>query len=60
MPPDPEIGVAGDPDALIAGLRTLTDGGITAVVAQPTSDEPDLEGFDRMLGRDVRPGLVAD
>jgi alkanesulfonate monooxygenase SsuD/methylene tetrahydromethanopterin reductase-like flavin-dependent oxidoreductase (luciferase family) len=36
------------------------EGGLSAVTVQPTSQEPDLAGFVRMLGRDVRPALMAD
>jgi alkanesulfonate monooxygenase SsuD/methylene tetrahydromethanopterin reductase-like flavin-dependent oxidoreductase (luciferase family) len=57
MEPGPDLGVAGAPDDLAEAFRRL---GITTVVAQPTSDEPDLEAFARMLGSDVRPALMAD
>lgn len=51
------IGLSGDADEIAAGLRRLAPLGITSVVVQPTVDEPDLTGFVRFLGREVRPLL---
>lgn len=51
------IGVAGDAAAVVASLRRWADAGITSVVIQPTRDEPDLAGFLRFLGQQVRPLL---
>ena len=55
--PAPGIGVAGDAAAIAADVRRLTSLGVTTVVIQPTEDEPDLPGFIRFLGQEVRPLL---
>jgi 5,10-methylenetetrahydromethanopterin reductase len=52
------IGVAGDAEAIVASVRRLAGFGITSVTIQPTHDEPDLEGFIRFLGEEVRPLLL--
>jgi hypothetical protein len=49
--------VAGDAAAIAAALRRLGDLGVTSVCVQPTEDEPDLLGFARFLGRQVKPLL---
>ena len=54
---DEGIGLAGDAEEIAAGLRRLAEFGITSVVAQPTRDEPDLDGLVDLLGREVRPLL---
>jgi len=54
---DEGIGLSGDAEEIAAGLRRLAAFGITSVVVQPTVDEPDLTGFVRFLGREVRPLL---
>lgn len=51
------IGVAGDAATVAASFRRWADAGITSVVVQPTRDEPDLAGFLRFLGQQVRPLL---
>jgi hypothetical protein len=33
------------------------DAGADSVVLQPTEDEPDLEGFIDVIGREIRPML---
>jgi alkanesulfonate monooxygenase SsuD/methylene tetrahydromethanopterin reductase-like flavin-dependent oxidoreductase (luciferase family) len=59
MEPTPGLGVAGGPGDLAVAFGRLGRGGLTSVVAQPTGDEPDLDGLVRMLGNDVRPALAA-
>lgn len=51
------IGAAGDARTVADGVLRLTAAGATAVAVQPTADEPDLDGFVRFLGREVRPLL---
>jgi 5,10-methylenetetrahydromethanopterin reductase len=53
----PGLGVAGDAPAVAAALRRLGDLGVTSVSVQPTEDEPDLLGFVRFLGTQVKPLL---
>ena len=53
--PAPGIGVAGDAQQIADSIRRLAGVGITSVVIQPTEDEPDLEGFIRFLGAEVKP-----
>lgn len=53
--PAPGIGVAGDAATIAADVRRLSSLGVTTVVIQPTEDEPDLLGFIRFLGQEVRP-----
>ena len=52
------IGAAGDARAIADGVLALAAAGATAVAVQPTADEPDLEGFVRFLGEEVRPLVV--
>jgi len=56
---EPGIGVAGDAAAVAAAARRLGSLGVTSLVVQPTEDEPDLLGFVRFLGREVKPLLAA-
>ncbi|MBT0768840.1 LLM class flavin-dependent oxidoreductase [Kineosporia sp. J2-2] len=56
--PGPGAGVAGDAATIAADVRRLGQAGCTTVILQPTSDEPDLEGFIRFLGQEVRPLLA--
>ncbi|CAL9515076.1 F420-dependent glucose-6-phosphate dehydrogenase [Streptomyces sp. enrichment culture] len=51
----PELGVAGDADAVAEAVRKLADAGADTVVLQPTGDEPDPEGFVRFAAEEVRP-----
>ncbi|MFE4699603.1 LLM class flavin-dependent oxidoreductase [Streptomyces sp. NPDC056738] len=51
----PELGVAGDADAVAEAVRRLLDAGADTVVLQPTADEPDPEGFVRFAAERVRP-----
>lgn len=53
-----EVGVAGDAGAVAAAVRRWADAGADTVVLQPTSDEPDHEGFVRFVATEVQP-LVA-
>lgn len=56
--PGPGDGVAGDAATIAADVRRLGRLGVTTVILQPTSDEPDLEGFIQFLGQEVRPLLA--
>ncbi|WP_329301459.1 LLM class flavin-dependent oxidoreductase [Streptomyces sp. NBC_00659] len=51
----PELGVAGDADAVAEAVQRLVDAGADTVVLQPTADEPDPEGFVRFAAGQVRP-----
>ncbi|MBD8078779.1 LLM class flavin-dependent oxidoreductase [Cellulosimicrobium arenosum] len=53
------IGAAGDARAVADAVLAMAHAGATAVAIQPTADEPDLAGFVRFLGREVRPLVVA-
>ncbi|MBD5785171.1 LLM class flavin-dependent oxidoreductase [Cellulosimicrobium terreum] len=53
------IGAAGDARAVADAVLALAAAGATAVAIQPTADEPDLAGFVRFLGQEVRPLVVA-
>ncbi|WP_454041746.1 LLM class flavin-dependent oxidoreductase [Cellulosimicrobium sp. Marseille-Q8652] len=53
------IGAGGDARAIADGVLALADAGATAVAVQPTADEPDLDGFVRFLGEEVRPLVAA-
>lgn len=52
-----DAGVAGDAQAVAVAYRALLDAGADTVVAQPTSDEPDLEGLIAFVASQVRPLL---
>lgn len=52
---DPEIGVAGDAEAVAEAVQRLVEAGADSVVLQPTGDEPDPEGFVRFVAEEVRP-----
>jgi len=51
----PDLGVAGDADAVAEAVRRLVDAGADTVILQPTADEPDPEGFVRFTAEEVRP-----
>ncbi|MFE9683679.1 LLM class flavin-dependent oxidoreductase [Streptomyces sp. NPDC002701] len=51
----PDLGVAGDADAVAKAVQRLTDAGADTVILQPTADEPDPEGFIRFTAEEVRP-----
>ncbi len=50
-----DVSVVGDAAAIAAGARRWIDAGADTVVFQPTPDDPDLEGFIRLIAREVRP-----
>ncbi|GAA4896855.1 LLM class flavin-dependent oxidoreductase [Streptomonospora salina] len=51
----PDVAVSGDADAVAAAVRRRAEAGAHTVVLQPTSDEPDPEGFVRFAAEEVRP-----
>lgn len=51
------VGAAGDAETVAAAVRGMAAAGATTVQVEPTADEPDLEGFVRFLGREVKPLL---
>lgn len=55
--PEPGMGGSGDATSIAREVRRLVEAGATSVVIQPTQDEPDLLGFVRFLGAEVRPLL---
>ncbi|CAM5256657.1 LLM class flavin-dependent oxidoreductase OS=Streptomyces tendae OX=1932 GN=GUR47_15605 PE=4 SV=1 [Streptomyces tendae] len=55
----PELGVAGDAEAVADAVRRLAGAGADTVILQPTGDEPDPEGFVRFTAEQVRPLVVA-
>jgi alkanesulfonate monooxygenase SsuD/methylene tetrahydromethanopterin reductase-like flavin-dependent oxidoreductase (luciferase family) len=50
-----DVSVVGDAEILAAGARRWIDAGADTVVFQPTPDDPDLEGFIRLIAEQVRP-----
>lgn len=52
---EPEIGVAGDAEAVAKAVQRLAEAGADSVVLQPTGDEPDPEGFVRFVAEEVCP-----
>ena len=55
LDPAQEVGIAGDAEAIAAAVRRWADAGADTVVLQPTVDEPDLEGFIKIVAEDVAP-----
>jgi alkanesulfonate monooxygenase SsuD/methylene tetrahydromethanopterin reductase-like flavin-dependent oxidoreductase (luciferase family) len=53
--PAHERGVAGDAPVVAEAVRRWAEAGADTVVLQPTSDEPDPEGFVRFAATEVRP-----
>lgn len=53
--PAQDVGVAGDATAVADAVRRWADAGADTVVLQPTSDEPDPEGFVRFVAAEVQP-----
>ncbi|MEU2434882.1 LLM class flavin-dependent oxidoreductase [Streptomyces rubradiris] len=51
----PDLGVAGDAEAVADAVRRLAEAGADTVVLQPTADEPDPEGFVRFAAEQVAP-----
>ena len=54
-----EVGVAGDAPAVAEAVIRWAQAGADTVVLQPTSDDPDPEGFVRFVALEVQP-LVRD
>jgi alkanesulfonate monooxygenase SsuD/methylene tetrahydromethanopterin reductase-like flavin-dependent oxidoreductase (luciferase family) len=52
-----DVSIVGDAAAFAAGTRRWIDAGADTVVFQPTPDDPDVEGFVRFIGAEVRPLL---
>jgi alkanesulfonate monooxygenase SsuD/methylene tetrahydromethanopterin reductase-like flavin-dependent oxidoreductase (luciferase family) len=50
-----DVSVVGDAEILAAGARRWIDAGADTVVFQPTPDDPDREGFIRLIAEQVRP-----
>ncbi|MFI2375344.1 LLM class flavin-dependent oxidoreductase [Streptomyces sp. NPDC018964] len=50
-----DVGVAGDAGTVAEAVRRLAEAGADSVILQPTSDEPDPEGFVRFVAEEVRP-----
>ena len=55
LPAGHDHGVAGDAAAVAAAVRELAAAGASAVVLQPTQDDPDPQAFARFAGHDVVP-----
>lgn len=53
--PAQDVGVAGDAATGADAVRRWADAVADAVVLQPTSGEPDLEGLLRFAGGEVQP-----
>ncbi len=51
----PDGGVAGNARAVADAVKRWADAGADTVVLQPTTDDPDPEGFVRFVAGDVRP-----
>ncbi|MBA9007569.1 LLM class flavin-dependent oxidoreductase [Thermomonospora cellulosilytica] len=51
----PDISAAGDAETIAEAVRRLAEAGADAVILQPTADEPDPEGFARLIAEQVRP-----
>ncbi len=54
LDPAQDVGIAGGAE-LAAGIRRWAAAGGDTVVPRPAADEPDLEGFVDLIGREVRP-----
>lgn len=55
----PDLGGAGDAEAVADAVRRLAEAGADTVILQPTGDEPDPEGFVRFAAERVRPLVAA-
>ncbi|MER5909182.1 LLM class flavin-dependent oxidoreductase [Streptomyces sp. NPDC001982] len=51
----PDLGAAGDAGAVAKAVQRLAEAGADTVILQPTADEPDPEGFVRLVAEEVRP-----
>jgi len=58
--PSDDVGVAGDAPTVAAAVRRWSAAGADSVVLQPTSDEPDHQGFIEFVAQEVRPLVSAD
>ena len=47
--------MGGDAETIADRINRLAELGVTSVCIQPTEDEPDLDGFLRLLGAEVMP-----
>jgi alkanesulfonate monooxygenase SsuD/methylene tetrahydromethanopterin reductase-like flavin-dependent oxidoreductase (luciferase family) len=56
--PAGDFGAAGDAATVAEAVTRWAEAGATTVVLQPTTDDPDPEGFARFVTREVRP-LIA-
>jgi alkanesulfonate monooxygenase SsuD/methylene tetrahydromethanopterin reductase-like flavin-dependent oxidoreductase (luciferase family) len=54
LPDDAGLAAVGDASEVAEGAERYFAAGADAVVLQPTSDEPDLEGFMRGVGEVAR------
>jgi alkanesulfonate monooxygenase SsuD/methylene tetrahydromethanopterin reductase-like flavin-dependent oxidoreductase (luciferase family) len=54
-----DVGYAGDADELAAVIRDYAAAGAERVICQPTSDEPDPEGFMRFVATELAPRVRA-
>lgn len=52
---DTDKGLAGDADAVAAGVRRYAETGVGIVILTPPEDEPDIVGWIRWVGTDVIP-----
>jgi alkanesulfonate monooxygenase SsuD/methylene tetrahydromethanopterin reductase-like flavin-dependent oxidoreductase (luciferase family) len=55
LDPSQDVGIAGNAEALAAGIARWAEAGADTVVLQPAADDPDLDGFIRMVAQDVAP-----
>ncbi len=55
LDPALDLGVAGDAPTVAEAVRRWAEAGADSVVLQPTSDEPDPEGFIRFAATEVAP-----
>ena len=53
--PGEGVGVAGDALEVAQAIEEFVRAGANTIVLNPTGDEPDVAGFIRFIGRDVRP-----
>jgi alkanesulfonate monooxygenase SsuD/methylene tetrahydromethanopterin reductase-like flavin-dependent oxidoreductase (luciferase family) len=51
----PDLGAAGDPEAIAEAVHKLADAGADSVIIVATADEPDPEGLTRFVAEEVRP-----
>jgi alkanesulfonate monooxygenase SsuD/methylene tetrahydromethanopterin reductase-like flavin-dependent oxidoreductase (luciferase family) len=55
LQPGEQAGVAGTADEVARAVGEFARAGAGTVVLQPTADEPDMAGFARFVGQQVRP-----